>query len=105
MVSRLQFAVLAFALVAVDIFPGVGIMVSDPCASCNAEYCPDGGCMWEVQSVACTGTYTVAQVMRETCLNAGYKSFINGAIPGYCYNQYEVTSVDTTMHAMCWRVY
>eukprot|EP00798_Chlamydomonas_sp_ICE-L_P016249 gene16249-22424_t len=81
MASRLQLAVLAFAVFAVL-----------------------GGCMWELQSVSCTG-YNAMEIPQKMCLAAGYKSFINGAIPGYCYNVYSYTSEQTSMHAMCWRIY
>eukprot|EP00798_Chlamydomonas_sp_ICE-L_P016248 gene16248-22423_t len=81
MASRLQLAVLAFAILAAV-----------------------GGCMWELQSVSCTG-YNAIEIPQKMCLTGGYKVYVNGAIPGYCYNMYDYESQETTLHAMCWRVY
>lgn len=83
-----------------DLSPLSATTVADPCATCNAQYCPEGGCRWSLASVSCYGQGPL--LGQDLYLIAGYEAPVNGVYSAWCFNEYStVTSTQTTMQAIC----
>eukprot|EP00798_Chlamydomonas_sp_ICE-L_P015103 gene15103-21157_t len=73
-------------------------MITDPCSACNAAYCPEGNCVWNLASVSCYGL-SIADA--DLYLVGGYDVPVAGVFPAWCFNMYTQTSYNTTLQAIC----